>query len=334
MQVRSTTRTFRTHKSDPHPESPSRPDAPPALPRSISAPNDAAAALPTLSPAASQRRLGILLVLVSGVSFGAIPVFARAAYASGAGTSSALLVRFGLAAACMLALMAVRRTPFPRGRDLGALVALGSVIYVGQSLTYFIALRHTAASVASLVLYVYPALVAVFSAAFLQYPLTRPKALAIGLSLAGCGLTVGPLRDANVLGIGLAFASALTYASYVIMGNRLAGRAGAVASTTVLLGSTAASYAVIVAATGPQWPQAAAGWWALVGLSLVSTVVAVLTFLAGTRRVGPVAASTIATVEPIIAVILATLFLGETLGALQALGGALIFIAVLIIARP
>lgn len=282
----------------------------------------------------ASRQTGVLLILLSGTAFGAMPLFARAAYADGVSPSAALFVRFSLSALCMLTLMAIRRTPFPRGRDLAALVLLGSVIYVGQSLAYYTALGHTSASMAALVVFVYPALVTLFAAVFLKEPLTRRKVAAVGLSLIGCALTVGPSGGANLLGIGLSLTSAVFYATYVLLATRLAGRSGAVATTTVILAATAVTYGGLLTFSGPRWPQTGNGWAALMALALVSTVVAVLAFMAGVRRVGAVAGSTIATVEPVIAVILATIFLGESLNAIQLAGGALIVIAVLLIARP
>jgi drug/metabolite transporter (DMT)-like permease len=67
----------------------------------------------------------------------------------------------------------------------------------------------------------------------------------------------------------------------------------------------------------------AAGWGWLACLALVSTVASISLFFAGLRRVGPTTASILATVEPLVTVLLALLVLGETLGVLQAVGGAL-----------
>lgn len=282
----------------------------------------------------SRQRIGVAFVLVSGVSFGAIPLLARISFASGADAITALFARFSLAAACLLVLMLTRRSRRPSRKQVAALLALGGIVYVGQSLTYFLAMQHMAASVAALVIYIYPAIVAVFSTVFLRYPLTRLKAAAVGLSVLGCGLTVGRLGDAGVVGLSLALTSALLYAAYVLLATRLAGRVGAVASTGVMLSGTAFSYGAMVALLGAHWPQTPAGWWALLALALLSTVIAVLLFIAGAQRVGPVTASTVATVEPLCAVLLSFLFLGEMFTLIQAVGGVLIFVAVLIIAQP
>jgi drug/metabolite transporter (DMT)-like permease len=69
-------------------------------------------------------------------------------------------------------------------------------------------------------------------------------------------------------------------------------------------------------------------------LSLLSTVVAVLTFFEGLKRVGPVVTSLLSTTEPLGAVLLGALVLGERLSPRQGVGGLLILAAVLLLARP
>ncbi len=71
-----------------------------------------------------------------------------------------------------------------------------------------------------------------------------------------------------------------------------------------------------------------AGWGWLAGLALVSTVGAISLFFAGLPRVGPTTASILATVEPLVTVLLAFAVFGEALGPLQLLGGALVLAAV------
>ena len=73
----------------------------------------------------------------------------------------------------------------------------------------------------------------------------------------------------------------------------------------------------------------AAGWGWLACIAVVSTVGAIAMFFAGLRRVGPTTASILATVEPVVTVLLAFVVFGETLGAVQVVGGALVVSAVL-----
>ncbi len=62
------------------------------------------------------------------------------------------------------------------------------------------------------------------------------------------------------------------------------------------------------------------------GIAVVSTVGAVGLFFAGLQRVGPTAASILSTVEPLVTVGLAFVVFGESLGATQLAGGALVLL--------
>jgi drug/metabolite transporter (DMT)-like permease len=66
----------------------------------------------------------------------------------------------------------------------------------------------------------------------------------------------------------------------------------------------------------------------------VSTVVAILTFFAGLERVGPSAAAILSVFEPVVTVVLAALVFGDSLAAIQVLGGALVLAAVVVVQWP
>jgi len=74
-----------------------------------------------------------------------------------------------------------------------------------------------------------------------------------------------------------------------------------------------------------------AGWGWLACLTVVCTVGAILLFFAGLQRVGPTTASILATVEPVVTVVLAFLVFGERLGSVQLAGGALVLSAVVVL---
>ena len=64
------------------------------------------------------KRFGVLMVVVSSVAFGMMPLFARLAYDEGVSTISLLFFRFGIAAIVMTAVVALRGDRFPRGASL------------------------------------------------------------------------------------------------------------------------------------------------------------------------------------------------------------------------
>jgi len=281
----------------------------------------------------SQRHLGLLLIVISAISFGVMPIFARFAYAAGADPITVLFLRFVLAAAVMTSIMLARRDPFPRGWVLFGLFLMGALGYAGVSLAYFMALTMTAAGLVALLLYLYPALVMVMSIIFLKERLDFVKLGALFLALAGTTLTTGVISGASALGLLLGIIAAAIYAVYILVGSHIIHQTGSIASSTIILTSTAMTYAGIVAIHGPTFPQTIFGWVAVVAIALVSTVLAFTTFFAGLKRVGPITASMLSTLEPVVTIILAACILGETMSLLQIFGSLLILIAAVTLVR-
>ncbi len=280
------------------------------------------------------RTAGFLIVALSGACFGALGLFGRTAYAAGADAASLLFLRFSLAGAVLACVMAVRRQPLPERKVVLALMLLGAVGYVSEAGAYFVALHHAPAGLVALLLYSFPALVALLQRFVFGERLGRVKWLAVALALGGTALTAD-LDQGGVkpLGVMLGLLSALLYAVYVVISARVAGRAGPLASSTVILCSAGASLGLVVLARGPAFPTTSTGWAAVVALALVSTVAAVLLFFVGMARIGPVNTSLVSTMEPLTAVVIGALFMDERLSARQLLGGLLILTAAVMLAR-
>ena len=126
---------------------------------------------------------GILLVAISAASFGVLPIFTKFAYQYGTGTYTLLFLRFLVGAVFMLSLISIRKMPLPSAREIGIFLLMGGVVYVGQSTTFFLALRHASAGVVSLLLYLYPAFVTAGSVLFFGERITKRKLLALVMAL-------------------------------------------------------------------------------------------------------------------------------------------------------
>ena len=285
-----------------------------------------------IQTATVDRRIGLALIIISAASFGVMPIFARLAYNAGAEPITVLFLRFTIAAGVMNLIMAVRRTAYPRGRILFELILLGAIAYVGESLAYFLALEMASAGLVALLLYIYPALVTALSAIFLKEHLTRVKIVALFLALSGTALIIRISGGGSPLGILLGIAAAVDYAIYILLGSRIVRRTGPMGSTTVIITSAAGVYVGIVAIHGATFPTGQTGWIAIIAIALISTVLAFATFFAGLKRIGPTTTSTLSTVEPIVAIVLAAIVLGETISPIQILGGILILAAVVLLA--
>src|SRR5207245_3252803 len=102
---------------------------------------------------------------------------------------------------------------------------------------------------------------------------------------------------------------------------------------TVVIASAGAVFLVSALVQGPTWPRTRAGWVAVLGIAIISTVAAIILFLAGVERVGPTRAAVLSTVEPVCTVLLAAPLLGETVARSQLLGCGLTLRGLGVLAR-
>jgi len=289
-------------------------------------------AVPVPAPRARGMAVGILYILVSALCFGSMPIFARRALAAGVDVPTLLLLRFTLAAACMWLVFLAKGLTLPRGRVLLLLVAMGAVGYAGQATCYFQAITLASVGLVSLLLYLYPALVALLAWLVLGHPLTRLQVAALAIALAGSALTIGRAGDGRPLGILLGFLAAVVYSVYILAGSRIPATVSATASTAVITTGAATACGVAAFAHGLHLPARPAGWVAVLAVAMVGGVMAILFFFEGMERVGPVRASVFSTVEPLCSVLLAALLLGEAITPLRVLGGGFILASVILLA--
>ena len=285
------------------------------------------------------RSTGTVFCLGSGAAFGAMAIFGKLAYGEGANVGTLLAARFALAAAVfwglVLATGAARAVRALSRRDLGIGLALGACGYAVQAGCYFAALQHIDASLLSLLLYTFPAMVAVAAVALgrERFDARRATALVLasgGLVLVVAGAGAGTLRPLGaVLGLG----AAVVYTTYILCSQGIAARVRPLVLSAVVCTGASVSLCIGTALLGELRPGSltAAGWGWLACIAVASTVVAISLFFAGLRRVGPTTASILATVEPLVTVLLAFLVFGEMLGAVQILGGALVLGAVVVL---
>ena len=167
--------------------------------------------------------LGVLLILLSAFGFGLMPIFAAYAYAGGVNVPTLLFLRFSLAAICFFSYLSWRGAALRlRRRELLPLLFLGSFLYTLQSTFYFSAVRYIPASLAALILYLYPVFVAGMAVWLEKEPLTLQLVLPAVLSLAGIAVVLGaPLAEMNGMGVSLAFGAAVVYSVYIILGRRV-----------------------------------------------------------------------------------------------------------------
>jgi drug/metabolite transporter (DMT)-like permease len=282
----------------------------------------------------SGERGGVLLCLLSAVAFSTGMVFGRVALEDGAGVLTILALRYAGAGLIFWGLVRLSGQPLPDRQPAARVVGLGAVVLAAQAALIYAALSRLDAGLVTLLLYTFPAMVAVASVAIGREQPSLRKAGAVVVATVGIGFVL--LGDAQLsadgLGIVMALASAACAAGWVLSSDRmLRGMSALVVSALV---SSGAAFTLWIAglATGTLvLGFGLAGWAAIVGTILITTVVAISTSLAGMARVGPTVASVLLTVEVPLAVTWAIVLLGERLQPLQLVGGALVVAAVLLL---
>src|SRR2546423_3080945 len=237
------------------------------------------------SPPAAEQLIGYALIALSAIAFGAMAILGRYAYASGANTGGVLFTRFAVATVVLVPVMLASRRRWPRGRELAIACGMGGIGYVGQALCFFTALQYASAGLVALLLYVYPTLVCLLAAIFLGERLTPWKLALLALSFAGTALTIGS-GSGSALGIVLGVTAAFIYAIYITVGARFLRGADSVAVTTLVCLSATPVMALFALLQPARFPASTQGWLAVLGIAVVSTVIAIMAFFAGLRRVG------------------------------------------------
>jgi len=166
----------------------------------------------------------------------------------------------------------------------------------------------------------------------------RRRLMALALALGGLALVVAGAGTGALdpRGTALGLGAAVAYSTYILVSDGVAARVAPRLLAALVCTGAAVTLTAGSALLGELRPGAltAAGWGWLACLAVVSTVASIGLFFAGLRRVGPTTASILATVEPLVTVVLAFLVFGETLGPVQLAGGALVLAAVLVLRVP
>jgi drug/metabolite transporter (DMT)-like permease len=302
-----------------------------------------------------RRAVGLVLIVISAAGFGSGTVLSKPIYAAGLDWLQLLAWRFTIGATLAWAWILVSPERRAAVRRLGrrpTLVAIGlGVWYTGNAGTYYAGLETVPASLAGVLVYLYPAIVAVLSVRYATRLSGRRPWIALGIALVGVILALGGIDlspPPPVSGIALILASPLIYAGWIVLSARLAGErsehlapesAGAgrvddaAAASALMISATAVVFVGAALATGrPYLPTEIPGaaWPFLTAIGFAGTFLAIQTFYAGSRRIGAAQAALVSTVEPLIIVTLAWTALHETLAPIQLVGAGLIIVGVLV----
>ncbi|MBL8117918.1 MAG: DMT family transporter [Anaerolineae bacterium] len=290
------------------------------------------------------QRNGLFLILISAAGYSFFPIFTKLIYDNGINNPLDVLAwRFLLAAPLTWAFMFLRtyrsskavRTPLP----LRPLLAMG-LLFGFVAMMAFLALRQLPVSLYTVLIYTYPAMVALGSVV-LGERLSLLGWLALGLTLIGVVLTVPNIFNGftgvNPLGIILVLLNAASYATYILASNRiLRGQDNLMGASAWSISGSLVFVIVMLIVRGISgdrlaMPENATAVGGLIGLVVISTVIPIFTFYIGMQYLGAARAAIVSMIEPVLTLGWAFLLQGETLTAIQVAGAGCILVSVLLL---
>ena len=283
--------------------------------------------------------IGIACALLGSIAFSGKTIIVKLAYQHGIDTLTLLALRMLFALPFFLFMAWWAGAVHLARRDWLAIIALGFIGYYLGSYLDFAGLQYISAGLGRLILYLYPTVVVLMSALFLHQPIRKRHVISLALSYGGIALVfngeITPGEDLSLilLGAGLVFASAVTYATYLIAGSQLVMKMGSMRFTAYA--STAASCFVIahfMALRGPS--QLAASnevYWLVLIMAVFTTVLPLWLMAEGLKRIGANQVALVGCIGPLSTMGFGQIFLGEAITLIQLLGAGLVLTGVLII---
>jgi drug/metabolite transporter (DMT)-like permease len=281
--------------------------------------------------ARADRRVGIALILTSAVGFAIGPTAAKVALDNGANVLTVVALR-GLMGAALLALLIV---VFRQSFRINRAALRWCLVCAGFSAVMVYGLIAAVASipvpVAILIFFVHPIVIAVIVHWRGGDRLTGGKLMLALAAFAGLALALAPGIDTlDPAGLALAALAAVTVCGAILSGARAQQYA---TSTQVNFYATALAGALfaLIASVLNDWslPSNAPGWLGVTAAG-VGIAVGLLTFFASFRHLGPVRATMLSNVEPLLSILLAAAILGQWLRPVQWIGAAMMIGAIVL----
>lgn len=293
------------------------------------------------SDGAAYRLWGIVFALAGTVSFAFRPILIKMGYAAHPVSATTLLfLRMTLSLPFFLAMAWWTRQGAPIARrDWLGIVALGFLGYYLASLLDFLGLQYVSAGVGRLIMFLYPTLVVVLSALFLNKQPTLKELAALAITYSGIALVLSsqvaaaPQSRLFVFGALLIFSSAMCYAVYLVTGSQLVRRVGSMRFTAYTMIVSAApaiaQFCVLESSAALELP--AQLWWIAVLLAIACTALPVLLVAEALKRIGANHFALIGALGPVTTVLADFFLLDGALSPAQMVGGALVISGVLLV---
>ena len=284
---------------------------------------------------------GLALAMAGSIAFSGKAIIVKLAYRYGVDAVTLIMYRmvFALPLFAVLAWWAGRGRPALTRRDWIVITGLGFSGYYLSSFLDFAGLAYITASLERLILYLNPTLVLAIGAVVLKRRVRARQAIALAVSYCGVLLVFGhevSMQGTNAaLGSVLVFASAVSYAVYLVASGEEVRRIGALRLTGL---ATSIACLFCIAQFLVLRPMSALAvapqviWLSLLNATLC-TFLPVLMVMMAIERVGAAVAAQTGMIGPLSTIAMGIVILGEPFTAWIVAGTALVLTGIWLLAK-
>lgn len=283
---------------------------------------------------------GVFYASVSSASFGFSPLFSLGLLAAGLSDFDVLSYRW-LVAGIVLMIYALCKKKSLRlnSFDEAWKVILLSILRSITSVTLLIGYANISSGIASTINFMYPVIVTICMMLFFGEKRSLADIAAIGVSIFGVYLLASGdsiiVEGGNTrLGLICSLISAFSFAAYYIVMKQVRADKIEVVKFTTWIMMLSAFYFIVCAFIFEgriTLVKDFGSWLNILGLGLWATMVSNITGVKAIRRIGPTHTSILGALQPVTAVTLGVLFLGEHLYLRSCIGITLILVAVSVV---
>lgn len=273
-----------------------------------------------------QYMRGVVLVFAATLCFAFQPVFGHIAYADEANVTGLLWLRF-LFAATVLHIWHWREKHEAWWKP----TLIGTVLSCG-ALFYFSALQTLSVGLTTLLFFLFPVYIFLFSFIRRTESLSLLKILAVFTAISGVYISVDTRSELPLIGILFGLIAGACYGAYIMLSNRYLSSEKPFAELRWVTTGGLILFTFPALSGQIELPSGINGYGAAIGLSLICTLLSMALLLTGTKLMQrSTDVSVIATTEIGSTLVLAWLLLNEPLRSAELVGAMLVFLAAVII---
>ena len=212
------------------------------------------------------------------------------------------------------------------GRELPLLLASGIAMGINWILL-FQAYRYTTISAATLSYYFAPVIVTVASPLLFRERLTAKQIICFVMSTLGLVMIIGlgGNESVNLTGIFFGLGAAVFYAAVILLNKFIKNVAGIQRTVLQLLAAVVTLLPYVLYSSGINLSQLdGVGWACLLTVGLFHTGVTYCLYFSSLKDLTGQQAAILSYIDPLVAVCISVLLLGEPMTVTQLIGGALI----------